>query len=73
LSRICSDLPRHVLGCWIWRRSGLGFRYQRFSSLVCDEAYQFRNQQSRTLVKLATMVLSGTRGPWLFLVIREGL
>src|SRR5215469_7112490 len=24
-------------------------------------------------VKLATMVLSGTRGPWLFLVIREGL
>jgi hypothetical protein len=25
------------------------------------------------MVKLATMVLSGTRGPWLFQVIREGL
>ena len=32
-------------------RSGLGFPYQRFSSLRCDEACQFRNQQSRTAVK----------------------
>ena len=30
---------------------GLGFLYQRFSSLLRDEACQFRNQQSRTVVK----------------------
>jgi len=52
---------------------GLGFLYQRFSSLLGDEACQFRNQQSRTVVNLATIVLLGTRGPSLFLVIREGL
>src|SRR5271165_5424011 len=56
----------------MWR-SGLGFLYQRFSSLLRNEAGQFRNQQSRTRSNVATMVLSGTRGPWLFLVIREGL
>jgi hypothetical protein len=27
----------------------LGFLYQRFSSLLRDEACQFRNQQSRTV------------------------
>jgi len=63
MSRICSDLPRQVLGCRVLGPSGLGFLYQRFSLLVGNEACQFRNQQSRTLVELATMVLSGTRGP----------
>jgi len=63
----------HALGCGAMQSRGLGFLYQRFSSLLGDEACQFRNQQSRTVVKLATIVLSGTRGPWLFLVIREGL
>jgi hypothetical protein len=29
----------------------LDFLYQRFSSLLRDEACQFRNQQSRTVVK----------------------
>src|SRR5262252_9698454 len=53
-------------GCW-------DFFYQRFSLLVGNEACQFRNQQSRTAVKLTTMVLFGTRGPSLFQVIREGL
>src|SRR6202163_624218 len=55
------------------RPRGLGFLYQRFSSLLRDEACQFRNQQSRTRSNLATIVLLGTRGPELFLVIREGL
>src|SRR5579864_1799883 len=55
------------------RPRGLGFLYQRFSSLLRDEAWQFRNQQSRTWSNLATIVLSGTRGLSLFLVIREGL
>jgi hypothetical protein len=41
------------------RPCGLGFLYQRFSSLLGDEACQFRNQQSRTVVHLATIVLSG--------------
>src|SRR6266853_6856415 len=31
--------------------SGWGFLYQRFSSLLRDEACQFRNQQSRMVVK----------------------
>src|SRR5271155_3210314 len=70
---MCFDRPRHVLGCWILWPRDLRFFYQRFSSLVRNEAGQFRNQQSRTWSNLATIVLSGTRGPSLFLVIREGL
>src|SRR5258708_11922311 len=33
------------------RPRGWGFLYQRFSSILGDEACQFRNQQSRTVVK----------------------
>src|SRR5580700_5751688 len=33
------------------RPRGLDFLYQRFSSLLGDEACQFRNQQSRTVLK----------------------
>src|SRR6266436_2886042 len=33
------------------RPRGWGFLYQRFSSLLGDEACQFRNQQSRTVAK----------------------
>jgi hypothetical protein len=51
MSKICFDRPHQVLGFWARWPSGLGFLYQRFSSLVGDEARQFRNQQSRTLVK----------------------
>ena len=72
-SRIYSDRPQQVLGCWAGGPSGLGFLYQRFSSLLRNEAGQFRNQQSSTWSNVATMVLSGTRGPSLFLVVREGL
>jgi hypothetical protein len=60
LSRNCSDLTRHVLGCPASLSSGLGLFSQRFSSLLCDEADPFRNQQSRTAVKLATIVLLET-------------
>ena len=38
IERICSALPRHVLGCGAMRPRGLGFLYQRFSSLLGDEA-----------------------------------
>jgi len=62
-SGICSDRPHQVLGCWAVLPSDLGFLYQRFSSLLCNEVSLFRNQQSRTRSNLATMVLSGTRGP----------
>jgi hypothetical protein len=62
-----------VLGCGALWPSALGFLYQRFSSLFDDEACPFRNQQSRTWSILATIVLFGTHGPSLFLVIREGL
>ena len=48
----CSRLPFHRLGTLpVQLGSGLGFLYQRFSSLLRDEACQFRNQQSRTVVK----------------------
>ena len=62
-----------MLGCGALWPSGLGFLYQRFSSLLGNEACLFRNQQSRTWSNLATIVLLGTRGPSLFLVSREGL
>src|SRR5260221_8088940 len=62
--------------CSVAGRSGAGilvFFTSGFHRFVCDEACKFRNQKSRTLVIVGTMVLSGTRGPWFFLVIREGL
>jgi hypothetical protein len=62
-----------MLGCRAMGPHGWGFLYQRFSSLLGDEACPFRNQQSRTWSNLATMVLLETRGLSLFLVIREGL
>jgi len=46
LSRICSDLPHQVLGCWVLPPSALGFLYERFSSLLGNEACLFRNQQA---------------------------
>jgi hypothetical protein len=51
MNESCSDLPRHLLGCGALCPSGLGFLYGRFSSLLRDEACQFRNQQSKTVVK----------------------
>ena len=45
LSETCFDVPRRVLGPWIWPK-GFGFLYQRFSLLVRNEAGQFRNQQA---------------------------
>jgi len=50
MSRICSDRPHQVLGCWTRWPSDWGFLYQRFSLPVRNEACQFRNQQSRTSV-----------------------
>jgi hypothetical protein len=51
-----------VLGCGaVWPR-GLGFLYQRFSSLLGDEACQFRNQQSRTAVNFGDH--SSIRDSW---------
>src|SRR6266566_4846059 len=38
-----------VLGCWTRWPGDLGFLYQRFSSLLRNEACQFRNHQSRTI------------------------
>ncbi len=70
---MCFDLPRQVFGCEALRPRGWGFLYQRFSLLLRNEACLFRNQQSRTWSNWATIVLSGTRGPSLFLVIRESL
>jgi hypothetical protein len=46
--------------------SGLGFLYQRFSSLLRDEACQFRNQQSRTVVKFGDHSSIGDSWPIAF-------
>jgi len=48
MSRICSDLPHHVLGGWTLRPNDVGFFSPRFSSPIRNEAGLFRNQQSRT-------------------------
>jgi hypothetical protein len=66
LSRICSDLPHHVLGCGALRPRGLDFLYQRFSLLLRDEACQFRNQQSRTVVKFGDHSSIGDSWPIAF-------
>jgi hypothetical protein len=50
-SKIGSDRPHQVLGCWTLWPSDLGFLYQRFSLPVRNEAGLFRNQQSRISVK----------------------
>jgi hypothetical protein len=50
----------------------LVFSSSGFHLLVCNEACPFRNQQAER-GQVATIVLSGTRGPSLFLVIRDGL
>ena len=62
LSRICAELPRHVLGYWTRWPSGLGFLCQRFSSLLRNEACQFRNPQGRTSVKFGDR--SSIRDSW---------
>src|SRR5580693_9096058 len=59
---MCSDLPYPVLGCGAMCPRGLGFFYQRFSSLLRDEACQFRNQQSRTALKFGDH--SSIRDSW---------
>jgi hypothetical protein len=62
-----------VLGCGALWPSALGFLYQRFSSLLRNEACPFRNQQSSAWSNVATMVLSRTRGLSFLLVVRQGL
>ena len=63
---MCSDRPRHVFGCGVLRLRGLDFFYQRFSSLLRDEACQFRNQQSRTAVKCGSHSSIGDSWPIAF-------
>src|SRR6267154_4206071 len=51
-----------MLGCGVVWPRGLDFLYQRFSSLLDDEACQFRNQQSRTALKFGDH--SSIRDSW---------
>src|SRR5580693_8202085 len=48
------------------RPLGLGFLYQRFSSLLCNKACQLRNQQSRTAVKFGDHSSIGDSWPIAF-------
>jgi hypothetical protein len=55
-----------VPGCGALRPRGLDFLYQRFSSLLRDEACQFRNQQSRTVVQFGNHSSIGDSWPITF-------
>src|ERR1700678_1084089 len=68
----CCCLPFRDLGTLLHSRSAFGFLYQRFSSLLRDEASPFGDHKQHGC-QVPTMVLSGTHGPKLFLVVREGL
>jgi hypothetical protein len=71
-SEICSDRPRHRLGVQGTVPSDLGFFYQRFSSPVATKLSVLKPAKQNG-GQMPTMVLSETRGLWLFRVVREGL
>ena|SRR5215469_2606340 len=73
MSRMCFDRPHHVLGCWTRGPSDWGFLYERFSSPVGQRSLSVPKPAKQNGALVASIVLSGTRGPSLFLVIREGL
>src|ERR1700730_13855557 len=50
---------------WVFSTSG-------FHQLFATKPVSFRNQQAVRWSQVATIVLSGTRGPYLFRVVREG-
>jgi hypothetical protein len=71
LSRICFDLPHHMLGSWAQPRD-MGFPPAVVIALYATKPVSSETSKAER-GQVATIVLSGTRGPWLFLVIREGL
>ena len=73
MNKICSDLPRQVLGCWDVVAQRCGFTLPAVFIVRSQRSLSVPKPANQNGGQMATIVLSGTRGPWLFLVIREGL
>src|SRR6266851_5845588 len=73
MNEICSDLPHQVLGCWDVVAQRFGFSLPAVFIACLQRSLSVPKPANQNGGQMATIVLSGTRGPWLFLVIREGL
>jgi len=73
MNKICSDLPHQVLGCWDVGAQRFGFSLPAVFIARSQRSLSVPKPANQNGGQMATIVLSGTRGPWLFLVIREGL
>jgi hypothetical protein len=73
MNEICSDLPHQVLGCWDVVAQRFGFSLPAVFIACWQRSLSVPKPANQNGGQMATIVLSGTRGPWLFLVIREGL
>jgi len=72
MSRICSDHPHQVLGLLTNMSQRLGFSLSAVFIASSQRSRSVPKPAKQNGGQVATIVLSGTRGPWLFLVIREG-
>src|SRR5216684_4730079 len=73
MNELCSDLPHQVLGCWDVVAQRFGFSLPAVFIACLQRSLSVPKPANQNGGQMATIVLSGTRGPWLFLVIREGL
>ena len=73
MNEICSDLAHQVLGCWDVVAQRFGFSLPAVFIACLQRSLSVPKPANQNGGQMATIVLSGTRGPWLFLVIREGL
>src|SRR5260370_19986110 len=73
MNEICSDRPRQGLGCWDVAAQRFGFSLPAVFIACSQRSMSVPKPANQNGRQMATIVLSGTRGPWLFLVIREGL
>jgi len=73
MNEICSDRPRQGLGCWDVVAQRFWFSLPAVFIACSQRSLSVPKPANQNGGQMATIVLSGTRGPWLFLVIREGL
>src|SRR5580704_5862473 len=66
MSKMVFDRPHHVLGCWTPGPSDWDFLYQRFSSPVSQRSLSVPKPAKQNGAQVASIVLSGTRGPIAF-------
>src|SRR6266446_9832446 len=73
MNEICSDLLHQGLDCWDVVTQRFGFSLPAVFIALSQRSLSVPKPANQNGGQMATIVLSGTRGPWLFLVIREGL